>query len=90
VHFDETGLRVTGKLHGMHSASTAMDVLLTVHPRRDTTGMDAAGVLPGFTEIAVHDAWAPYDTYTRRLPTVQHADRRPRASSAAVRYLSGP
>lgn len=27
-------------------------------------GMDAAGVLPAFTGTAVHDAWAPYDTYT--------------------------
>lgn len=26
--------------------------------------MDAAGVLPRFTGTAVHDAWAPYDTYT--------------------------
>ena len=25
--------------------------------------MDAAGVLPAFGGIAVHDAWAPYDTY---------------------------
>ena len=25
--------------------------------------MDAAGVLPRFTGVAVHDAWAPYDTY---------------------------
>jgi hypothetical protein len=25
--------------------------------------MDAAGVLPSFRGIAVHDAWAPYDTY---------------------------
>ncbi|HEY6784109.1 MAG TPA: IS66 family transposase [Gemmatimonadales bacterium] len=63
VHFDETGLRVAGSLHWMHSASTGTDVLLTVHPRRGTKGMDAAGVLPGFTGVAVHDAWAPYDTY---------------------------
>ena len=63
VHFEETGLRVAGKLHWMHSASTPTDVLLTVHPRRGTKGMDAAGVLPGFTGVAVHDAWAPYDTY---------------------------
>jgi transposase len=34
-----------------------------VHDRRGTKGMDAAGVLPEFTGIAVHDAWAPYDTY---------------------------
>jgi hypothetical protein len=25
--------------------------------------MNALGVLPGFTGVAVHDAWAPYDTY---------------------------
>jgi transposase len=63
VHLDETGLRVAGKLHWMHSASTPTNVLLTVHPRRGVKGMDAAGVLPDFTGVAVHDAWAPYDTY---------------------------
>ena len=26
--------------------------------------MEAMGVLPSFAGIAVHDAWAPYDTYT--------------------------
>jgi len=65
VHFDETGLRVAGRLHWMHSASTPTDVLLTVHRRRGTKAMDAAGILPAFTGTAVHDAWAPYDTYTR-------------------------
>jgi transposase len=64
AHFDETGLRTGGKLAWMHSASTATDVLLTVHAKRGTKGMDAAGVLPRFTGVAVHDAWAPYDTYT--------------------------
>jgi transposase len=64
AHFDETGLRTAGKLHWMHSASTGTDVLLTVHAKRGTKGMDAAGVLPRFTGVAVHDAWAPYDTYT--------------------------
>jgi len=64
AHFDETGLRVAGRLHWMHSASTPTDVLLTVHRRRGVKGMDAAGVLPTFTGTAVHDAWAPYDTYT--------------------------
>jgi transposase len=63
AHFDETGLRVAAKLHWMHSASTPTDVLLSVHARRGTKGVDAAGVLPAFTGVAVHDAWAPYDTY---------------------------
>jgi transposase len=64
AHFDETGLRTDGRLAWLHSASTSTDVLFSVHPKRGTTAMDAAGVLPRFTGIAVHDAWAPYDTYT--------------------------
>ena len=46
VHFDETGLRVSGRLHWMHSASTPTDMLLTVHRRRGTKGMDAAEIRP--------------------------------------------
>lgn len=65
AHFDETGLRVDGKLRWVHSASTGTYSLITVHDRRGVAGMDAAGVLPSFTGIAVHDAWAPYDTYDR-------------------------
>jgi transposase len=63
AHFDETGFRVAGKLAWVHSASSGRYVLVTVHPKRGTEGMDAAGVLPAFAGIAVHDAWAPYDTY---------------------------
>ena len=62
AHFDETGFRVAGKLAWVHSASAGRYVLITVHPKRGKEGMDAAGVLPEFTGIAVHDAWAPYDT----------------------------
>jgi hypothetical protein len=63
AHFDETGFRVAGTLAWVHSASSGRFALITVHGRRGTQGMDAAGVLPGFSGIAVHDAWAPYDTY---------------------------
>lgn len=64
AHFDETGFRVAGTLHWVHSASTAKYSLITCHPKRGVAAMDDAGVLPGFTGTAVHDAWAPYDTYT--------------------------
>jgi len=64
VHFDETGLRVAGKPHWLHSAGTSLLTLLFVHRRRGREAIDAAGVLPGYAGIAVHDAWAPYDTYT--------------------------
>ena len=64
AHFDETGFRVAGRLAWVHSASAGKYVLVTVHPKRGRQGMDAAGVLPAFTGIACHDAWAPYDSYT--------------------------
>jgi hypothetical protein len=64
VHFDETGFRVAGRLHWVHSASTGKYSLLYVHPKRGREAMNAGGVLPGFTGIAMHDAWAPYDCYT--------------------------
>jgi transposase len=63
VHFDETGMRTDGRLAWLHSASTPTDVLLVVHPKRGTAAIDEIGILPRFTGIAVHDAWAPYDTY---------------------------
>ena len=34
-----------------------------MHAKRGKDGMKAAGVLPSFAGIAVHDAWAPYDTF---------------------------
>lgn len=69
AHFDETGIRTAGRLAWLHSASTPTDVLLSVHPKRGTAAMDAIGILPTFAGVAVHDAWAPYDTYT----TATHA-----------------
>jgi transposase len=62
--FDETGLRVAGKLHWVHCARTGKYTLITCHPKRGTKGINDAGVLTRFRGVAVHDAWAPYDTYT--------------------------
>jgi transposase len=64
ANFDETGLRVQGRLRWVHSASTGKYSLFFVHPKRGTEAMTAAGVLPGFTGVAVHDAWAPYNSFT--------------------------
>jgi hypothetical protein len=61
--FDETGFRVDGRLHWVHCARTGKCTLLMVHPKRGTEAMKAMGVLPLFAGVAVHDAWAPYDTY---------------------------
>ncbi|MEN3270781.1 IS66 family transposase [Pseudonocardia sp.] len=61
--FDETGLRVAGRLHWVHCARTDKYTLITCHPNRGRNGIDDAGVLDRFCGVAVHDAWAPYDTY---------------------------
>jgi len=61
--FDETGLRVAGTLAWVHCARTDRYTLITCHPKRGRNGIDDAGVLGRFRGVAVHDAWAPYDTY---------------------------
>jgi transposase len=63
AHFDETGARVAGRLHWLHSACTDRLSLFTVHPKRGRQAMDAAGVLPGFQGVAVHDGWSSYGRY---------------------------
>ncbi len=61
--FDETGFRVDGKLAWVHCARTGKHTLLMVHQRRGKKAIEAMGVLPSFAGTAVHDAWAPYDSY---------------------------
>ena len=84
--FDETGFRVEGRLAWVHCARTGKYTLLMVHPRRGTEAMKAMGVLGSFAGVAVHDAWAPYDTYT--APEHQlccaHAQRELQAVADAV------
>ena len=63
-HFDETGARIAGRLGWVHSASTGTLTRYTTHQRRGSEAIDAAGVLPDFAGVAVHDGWAPYRNYT--------------------------
>jgi len=63
AHYDETGTRVDGKTMWVHSASNAEYTHLSIHEKRGTEGMDAGGILPKFSGIAVHDCWVPYWKY---------------------------
>jgi transposase len=64
VHADETGLRVAGRLHWLHVASSALFTVLCCHRKRGKEGIDAASVLPAVTGTLVHDAFAPYARYS--------------------------
>jgi transposase len=60
AHFDETGMRVLGKLHWVHVASTSDLTYYDVHERRGQIGMRDIGILPEFTGRAIHDHFKSY------------------------------
>src|SRR5436190_8172102 len=68
VNFDETGSRVAGQTHWLHSASTPWLTFYALHPKRGRAALEAIGLLPTFRGTAVHDALAAYLTY----PACQH------------------
>ena len=63
AHFDETGGRVAAKLNWVHVACTDRLTLYHLASGRGKDSMNAGGVLPGFTGVAVHDGLTSYRRY---------------------------
>ena len=92
LHNDETGVRVAGKLHWVHVASTAHLTHYGLHAKRGSVGMSALGILPGFQGISVHDGLATYRQYAcahalcnahhlRELTAIAEHDHQPWATT---------
>jgi transposase len=64
VHFDETGLRVEGKLQWVHTACSASFCYLFLHPNRGKKALQSLkSVLKDYQSWAVHDCYASYFTF---------------------------
>lgn len=60
IHCDETGTRVDGKTWWVHNVSNCDFTFLSIDRKRGWIGMNAAGVLPDYYGITVHDCWSSY------------------------------
>ncbi|MHB1065580.1 MAG: IS66 family transposase [Georgenia sp.] len=67
AHFDETGGRVAGRLHWIHVACNDTWTLFHLDRKRGRVAMDAAGILPTFKGVAIHDGLVVYRQYDQAL-----------------------
>jgi len=82
AHFDESVTRVAGRNHWMHTAATATLTAFHIDGHgRAAASIKAFGILPRFTGVAVHDAYAGYDGFTACTHALCNAH--------AVRELTG-
>lgn len=64
IHVDETGVKVSGKQHWLHTLTTENDVYYVLTRSRGDKEDGPVGILnkSGYSGVAVHDHWAAYLT----------------------------
>ncbi len=98
LHNDETGVRVQGKLHWLHVASTARGTHYSVHAKRGSKAMTAIGILPALRGTSVHDGLAASRQYPcahalcnahhlRELTAIEEHDQQPWATQMKALLL---
>ncbi|MCH7658100.1 MAG: IS66 family transposase [Bacteroidetes bacterium] len=61
VHADETGIRVAGRLHWLHTATTLLHTYLFVHEKRGALALTSdKSILDRINGWLVHDCWSSY------------------------------
>ena len=63
LHADETGLRIEGKGHWLHSVSAGRLTVKRVHRKRGREALRDIGIVPRYGGVLVHDRWASYFAY---------------------------
>jgi transposase len=89
VHFAESGLRVTGTLQWLHSASTERLTAYAVQTKRGAEAIDAIGMLPTRAGRAVHDHWPADFTYPDIAHRLCHAHHLRALAVSEERYQPG-
>jgi len=64
AHADETGMRVLGKLHWLHTATTLLYTYLFIHEKRGAIALESnKSILNRLTGWLVHDCWSSYFSF---------------------------
>lgn len=63
LHHDESGIKINGKLHWCHVASTDSLTSYGIHSKRGKEGIDKMGILQGYQGRLIHDFFKPYFSY---------------------------
>ena len=67
LNCDESGIRIEGSLHWVHSVGTENFTYYYPHKRRGFEAMETIGILPFFNGTIIHDHWKSYFRYEQCL-----------------------